>query len=335
MHPGMSRLSRMVVAVALLAPLPYVDLQAQPAQPALASAVPARTVEAFDALFGGPHAGYRPVHARGLLVDGGFTPAPGAAWLSRAAHLGGSGTPVLVRFSNFSGVPGADDGAAAASPRGMAIRFLLPGDADTDIVAHSYDGFPAATPEDFLAFLRALPDPAALEAFAAARPAARAFLSAPKPTPASYGSEAYFGVNAFRFTNAAGMSRYGRYRIVPVDGVRHLSPEQAGARAPRFLQDELAERLGRAPLAFRLLVQLAEAGDPVADGSTAWPADRPVVELGTITLRSLAADQEAAQRHLRFVPTNLVGGIAPSSDPMLSARSQAYRVSADRRSPPE
>ena len=335
MHLGTSRFLLTIAAGAISALLLSIDPQAQPAQPALASAVPARTVEAFDALFGGPHAGHRPVHARGLLVEGDFTPAPGGGWLSRAAHLNGARTPVLARFSNFSGVPGAEDNAAAASPRGMAIRFLLPGDVDTDIVAHSYNGFPAATPEDFLAFLRAIPDPKALKAFAATHPAARDFLAAAKPIPASYGSEVYFGVSALRFISAAGVSRHGRYRIVPVEGTQHLTPEQASARAPRFLQDELATRLSRAPLAFRLMVQLAAPDDPVADGSIAWPDHRETVELGVLTLRSLAADQDTAQRHLRFMPTNLVSGIALSDDPMLAARSHAYRVAADRRSPPE
>ena len=330
MHLRTSRLLLTIAAGVLSA-----ASHAQPAPPALASAVPARTVETFDALFGGPHAGHRPVHARGLLVEGDFTPAPGGAWLSRAAHLNGAGTPILVRFSNFSGVPDAEDSAAAASPRGMAIRFLLPNDVDTDIVAHSYNGFPAATPEDFLAFLRAIPDPKALTAFAATRPAARDFLAAAKPIPASYGSEAYFGVNALRFISAAGVSRYGRYRIVPGEGTQYLTPEQASARAPRFLQDELAARLNRTPLAFRLMVQLAAPDDPVADGSIAWPDHRATVELGVLTLRSLAADQDTAQRHLRFMPTNLVSGIALSDDPMLAARSHAYRVAADRRNPPE
>ena len=322
-------IATLLLAATLVAPW---GARAQgPVTSAPAKSVPAGIVGAFDHLFAGPHAGQRAVHANGLLCEGSFVPAPGAAMLSRAAHLRGEAKPVLVRFSNFAAVPGLPDGSPLASPRGVAIKFLLPDGNDTDIVAHSYNGFPAGTPADFLAFLRALPDPAATEAYAAAHSAARAFLDDPKPAPSSYGTETYFGVNAFRFTDAAGLSRYGRYHIVPVAGSSHLSAEEAASRAPDFLATELAERLRQGPVEFRLLVQLAGEGDLVEDGSVPWPANRPVVELGTLTLRALVPAGDERQADLAFVPTNLVGGIEPSTDPMLLARTQAYRISAERR----
>lgn len=293
--------------------------------------VPQQVVGAFDALFAGPHEGRRAVHGNGVMLEGSFVPNPNAARLSRAVHLNGGPVPVLVRFSDFAAVPDLPNGAPEASPRGMALRFLLPDGGNTDLVLHSYDGFPAAKPEDFLAFLRSLPDAAKREAFAVNHPAARRFLDAPKPTPISYATEAYFGVNAFRFTNAEGQSRYARYRVIPYAGQAYLSAAEAEARAPNFLITELAGRLAQGRVRFALIAQLAVDGDDVADGSIAWPSDRPTIELGTISLRALARDGDAAQRTLRFVPTNLVGGIAPGPDPMLTARTQAYSVSADRR----
>ena len=297
--------------------------------------VPAQIVGKFDALFGGAHAGDRAVHAKGLLLDGIFTPAPGAVSLSRAQHLAGPDVPILVRFSNFAAVPGMPDGSPNASPRGMSIKFLLPKDRSTDIVAHSYNGFPARTPEDFLAFLGALPDPAALERLAATHPEARAFLDDPKPAPASYGTEQYFGVNSFRFTNAAGTDTIGRYRIVPLAGVTHLSAAAAAAYPPNFLADVMKTQLEHGPVAFRLEVQLATPGDTIEDGSVAWPADRPVVELGTIKLVALTAIEDKRQNNLTFIPANLISGISVTQDPMLVARTEAYRISARRRRTPE
>lgn len=321
-------LGTLLIAAALM---PSCGARAQTTTPAATPGIPARIVGAFDALFDGPHAKQRAVHAKGLLCEGSFTPAPAAAGLSRAVHLRGAEVPVLARFSNFAAVPGLPDGHPASSPRGLAIKFLLPDDEDTDIVAHSYDGFPAGTPEEFLAFLRAVPDPAVLEAFAASHPAARAFLDHPKPTPASYGTETYFGVSAFRFTNAAGVTQHGRYRFVPLAGIFHLGAEDAAERAPGFLAGELVGRMQSGPVMFRLVVQLAGAGDAVADGSIPWPADRPVMELGTLSLRAVVPTGDARQSELTFVPTNLVGGIAPSADPMLTARTQSYRISSERR----
>ncbi|MDO9714383.1 catalase family peroxidase [Paracraurococcus lichenis] len=295
------------------------------------SRVPQQIVGAFDNLFAGPHEGRRAVHGNGIMLEGSFVPGPNAARLSRAVHLNGGPVPVLVRFSDFAAVPSLSNGAPEASPRGMAVRFMLPDGGDTDLVLHSYNGFPAATPDDFLAFLRSLPNSAVRDAFAARHPAARRFLDAPKPTPVSYATEAYFGVNAFRFTNAEGQSRYARYRVIPHAGQAYLSPSETEARAPDFLITELAGRLAHGRIRFTLVAQLAVEGDDVADGSVAWPSDRPTIELGTISLRAFAQEGDAAQRALRFVPTNLVGGIAPGPDPMLAARTQAYRVSADRR----
>jgi len=319
--------------------VPY-DVRAQTAPtPSLdqgkTNGVPAQVVGAFDTLFGGSHAEMRAVHAKGVLCEGVFAPDPGARTLTRAEHLQGEEVPVLVRFSNFSGAPTTADNDPTANPRGMAIKFLLPGGNETDIVAHSYNGFPAATPEEFLHFLTALAVPANLEAFLAQHPAALAFMETPKPTPASYGSESFFGVSAFRFTNAAGVVRHGRYRLVPVAGGEYLAETDAAGRAPNFLRRELAERLALSPVLFRLSVQLADESDPITNGSLVWPSDRPMVELGTLRLHALVPDGDAAQRELLFTPLNLVGGIAATADPMLVARTQAYRISHERRRVPQ
>ncbi|MFT8243155.1 catalase family peroxidase [Roseomonas sp. BN140053] len=302
------------------------------AQPAT---LPTRIVGAFDTLFAGPHEGRRAVHGNGLLVSGGFTPAPDAANWWRAPHLRGGEVPVLVRFSCFAAVPGLPENDPAASPRGMAVRFLLP-DAEADIVAHSFNGFPAATPEEFLGFLGALASgPAGLEAFATAHPAARNFLDTPKPAPVSYATEEFFGVSALRFIGADGVRRAGRYRLVPAAGKAHLDAAAAALEAPDFLSRELPPRMARGEADFRLLLQLAGPGDRTDDGTRPWPEDRPLVELGRLRLRDMVPDGEARQRQLLFTPLNLVDGIEPGDDPMLLARTRAYRVSAERRLAPE
>ena len=58
----------------------------------------------FDTIFG-HNPGFRPVHAKGLLLNGTFTPAAGAAELTRAAHVTRPSTPVVARFSDSTGIP--------------------------------------------------------------------------------------------------------------------------------------------------------------------------------------------------------------------------------------
>ncbi len=89
----------------------------------------------------------------------------------------------------------------------------------------------------------------------------------------------------------------------------------------------MGQRLARGAVGFRLLIQLAAEGDPVAAGSQPWPEDRPQVELGTLSITSLVADSAAAERRLVFDPAKLVDGIELSDDQLPAVRSAVYAVS--------
>src|SRR6266853_4048758 len=68
----------------------------------------------FEAMFG-PHPGFRPVHAKGILLTGTFTPSSAAASLTRAQHAVQASTPVTVRFSDSTGLPLIPGNSALAS----------------------------------------------------------------------------------------------------------------------------------------------------------------------------------------------------------------------------
>lgn len=300
------------------------------------NALAAQLLEALDAL-SGVHPGFRPAHAKGTFCSGTFVPSPEAASLTRAPHANRPSVPVVVRFSDSTGLPDvADNNSQLASPRGMAVRFYLADHVHTDIIAHSHHGFPVRTGEEFLTLLRAAADagrgePAAIGAFLAAHPRARQFVEAPKPVPSSFAREAYFALNAFRFTNAAGQSRFGRFRLRPQAGTEHLSAADAAAKSANFLFDEIDRRLAGGPVRFDVLVQLAADGDDVADGSVAWPDDRPLVTFGTVTLTARADDAGPELRKLIFDPVPKVDGIDPSADPLIGVRSDVYILSGRRR----
>lgn len=294
-------------------------------------------LEAFDALFG-VHPGFRAAHAKGLLLSGTFTPTADAKQLSRAEHFQRPSTPVFARFSNSTGVPMIPDGDPNANPRGLAIRFQLAEHVHTDIVAHSANGFPARNGQEFLAFLRAImasagstAKPSPIEAFLGAHPPALAFVQLPKPAPSSFAREAYFGLTAFRFTNAQGVSRFGRYRILPDAGLDHLDDATAASKGPDFLFDELHARIRATSIGFRLQVQLANEGDVVDDVSVHWPEDRPLVELGKLVLSSVTDDNAGQQKTIIFDPIPRLDGVEPSADPLLELRAAIYLLSGKRR----
>src|SRR5258708_9607879 len=209
----------------------------------------------FESMFGS-HPGFRPGHAKGILLMGTFTPSSAAASLHRAHNAVQASTRVTVRCSDGTGVPLIPDNDPNADPRGMAIRFNLAEHVHTDIVAHSVNGFPATTGQEFLEFLRgvAQSDPAKVQAFVGSHPKALGFVQAVTPLPASVVKENYFGITAMKFTNKDGVSRYGRYTIVPEAGEGHLDAATAAGKGPDYLFNELNERLAKGPIKFKITV---------------------------------------------------------------------------------
>jgi catalase len=231
------------------------------ADPALAE----KLIGALDALFG-LHPGFRPAHAKGLMCTGTFTPASEAATLTRAPHANRPSTPVTVRYSDSTGLPTIPDNDPAKSgPRGFAVRFHLDDHVHTDIVGHSTNRFPVRTGEFLQAAAAAgAGRPEVIGAFLAAHPNAKRFAEAPKPIPTSFAREAFFAVTAFKFINADGASRHGRFRIRPEAGTEYLSDADAAKKSENFLFDEIGPRLARGPVKLGVFVQLAGAGDDVA-----------------------------------------------------------------------
>jgi len=294
-------------------------------------------LQQFDGIFG-YHPGFRPAHAKGIMLTGTFTPSPAAPSLSKAPHLNRPSTPVTVRFSNSTGIPAIPDNDPNSDPRGCAIRFHLDEHAHTDIVSHSTNHFPVRTGEEFLEFLKALAasDPAhpagsPLEKFLGSHPAALAFVQAPKPPPSSFARETYFGLNAMRFINKDGTSCYGRYRIVPEAGNEHLSPADAATKEKNYLLNEITQRIAKEAVAFRVVVQLAESEDKVDDVTVRWPDGRTLLDLGKLMLTGLVADNSHAQKGIIFDPIPRVDGIEPSNDPLLDLRANVYLMSGRRR----
>ncbi|HTS58987.1 MAG TPA: catalase family peroxidase [Terriglobales bacterium] len=293
-------------------------------------------LDAVDATSGGLHPGFRPVHAKGLMCSGTFTPSSEAARLTRAPHASRPSTLVTVRYSDGTGLPTIPDNDPRSGPRGIAIRFHLGEHDHTDIVAHSTNGFPVHTGEEFVEFLRAATafaagQPEAFGAFLAGHPNAKRFIETPKPIPSSFAREAFFAVTSFKFTNADGVSRHGRFRILPEAGTEYLSNEEVAAKSENFLFDEIGERLARGPIQLGVFVQMAGPGDDVTDASTSWPETRAEIPFGTIVLTARVDDQVPELRKIIFDPLPRIDGIDASGDPLTGVRADVYLLSGRRR----
>jgi catalase len=286
----------------------------------------------------GNQLGHRPVHAKGIVCQGTFTASKDAPSLSKAAHFQGGSIPVTIRFSDGAPDPFIPDNSPNAGPRGMAIRFTLPGGEDTDIVAISHNGFVVGTGKEFLELQEAVvatdpskPHPWPIEVFVTRHPPALKFVKDNKVTPASFATEAFFSNHAFIFVNKNGVKQAGRYKILPVAGQRDLNDTEAKAKAADFLIQDLKTRLAAGPVTFRLVVQLPKPGDPTNDSSVVWPDNRKTIDVGTISVTSIVSDSAAAEKALAYDPVNLTDGIELSDDPLPALRSKVYALSVAHR----
>ena len=295
---------------------------------------PRDLVNALHAAFGDHHA--RAVHAKGVILEGTFTPDKEAASITKAKHLQHENSKLIIRFSNFTGIPDIPDNIGAANPRGLALKFILPDGSTTDIIAHSFNGFPTSDSDQFRELLLAIAassadgaKPTALDNFLTIHPIAKQFLTTQK-TPASYATISYFGVNAFKFTNAESVSHFIRYQFIPAAGEQLLMQEQLEKQGVNYLVDEIKTRVAFAPVYITVYAQIAEEGDVIEDPSIAWPNTRKRVKLGEIKIDQLADNNIIADRRLHFIPNNVPEGIE-TADPMLNFRSDAYPISIKER----
>jgi catalase len=299
-------------------------------------------VDALQAVNGGPHPGFRAVHAKGTLCEGTFTATPEAKRLSRAAHLQGDPIDATVRFSNASGHPRAYDSDPIAG-RGLAVKFHLPDGDATDIVSVPLVVFLARTPEDFLELTRARipdpetgqPDPEKLGAYMAAHPEFGTALEKglPKLAPTtSFATSDYRALHAFALVDAEGGAHWGRYTWEPEEGPEYLTDEQREAADRDYLQEEIRARLADGIAGFTLEFTLANEGDPLDDPTAEWESEHEVVELGELQVLRVIEDAETPESPIVFDPMRLTDGIEPSADPILAARPKAYSVSIERRS---
>lgn len=278
------------------------------------------------------------------MLTGTFEPTSTAKDLSSAPHFNAPSTAITVRFSSSTGIPNIPDTDANGDPRGFALRFNLPEvngrRVHTDIVSHSTPFFPAQTGAEFLEFLHALiatasskESPSPIEKFLGGHPGALAFVQAPKPTPKSLATEAYWGVNAFKFVAESGKETYVRYQIKPTAGVETYTAEEVKGKSENFLREELIARVKSAPVKFSLQAQIAEEGDQTDNALVRWPDTRQVVELGTLTLDKLVESpkQHGEQKKIIFDPIPRVKGIEPSADPLLDMRAGIYLISGHQR----
>ena len=324
--PSASVLSAVVAAASVLC------------TPAFSQVDPSQMVDAFQNA-NGKFDGFRRSGAKGVCATAEFIGNAEGRALSTASAFSGKPIPVIARFSIGGGNPKAADNTKGQ--RNMALEFGLPAGESWQMGNVSSPIFSAATPQQLLGRLASLsvdaetkkPDAAKVKEFADANPEVllQGKYFAGQPVPASFSKVNFWGVHAFAFVNAAGNKQFGKWIFEPVGGTQGLTDDEAKAKGPDFLFDDLRQRVAAGAVAFDFNVQLAQAGDVLDNALKPFPDDRKKVTLGRLTIKAVSPDATGACLTINFNPMVLPKGVEPSADPMLAARAAPYAISLGRR----
>ncbi len=283
--------------------------------------------------------GVRRAHAKGLCVSGNFESNGAGVPLSRAALFRPGTVLVGGRFSLAGGNPAAPDGRNVF--HALALRFVLPGGEEWRMALDHTPIFLVSTPADFQAFQIASkadsatkkPDPKRMAAFVATHPETKRFMDYMKtaPLPSSFANGSYHSINAFHFTNAAGVMRAVRWQFEPEDAFTALDKKTLDQIPPDALFDEYLARTAKGPVRWHMIVTLANPGDRTDNATIEWGSGRRRIDVGTLTLIRAVPEMQGDCRDYVFDPLILPNGVSASDDPLLAGRSAAYAASFRRR----
>jgi catalase len=292
----------------------------------------------------------RVVHARGFTAFGEFEAygRVGDEPISKYTRAKlfqepGKKTEMAARFSTVAG--GRDSSEAARDPRGFALKFYTE-DGNWDLVGNNLGVFFIRDAIKFPDFIHSQkPDPVTFRQepwrqldFISQTPESLhmvMLLYSPRGIPASYRHQQGFGVNTYKWVNAAGESVLVKYHWIPKQGVKSWTAADAAAVQADDLgphSKDLYEAIeaGDYP-EWELQVQIMSDDDhpeldfDPLDDTKVWPEqDFPKLPVGKMTLNRNVDNFFAENEQIAFGTGVLVDGLDFSDDKMLVGRTFSY-----------
>ena len=292
----------------------------------------------------------RVVHARGFTAYG-FFEAYGR-WgdepierYTRAKVFAQEGkrTDLAIRFSTVAG--GRDSSEAARDPRGFAVKMYTE-DGNWDLVGNNLGVFFIRDATKFPDFIHSQkPDPRTFRQdpnrifdFISQTPESMHMVTlvfGPRGLPASYRTMQGFGVNTYKWVNAAGETKLVKYHWMPKQGVRSWTAQdaanvQAYELGPHSKDLFDAIEAGDFP-EWELVVQVMDDHDhpeldfDPLDDTKVWPENEfPPKPVGRMVLDRNVEDVHNENEQIAFGTGVLVDGLDFSDDKMLVGRTFSY-----------
>jgi catalase len=293
----------------------------------------------------------RVVHARGATAFGYFeaTGLVGDEPISRHTRAklfqaAGKRTELAIRFSTVAG--GRDSSEAVRDPRGFAVKFYTE-DGNWDLVGNNLGVFFIRDAIKFPDFIHSQkPDPVTFERqvpkrvfdFASQTPESLhmfMLVLSPRGIPASYRTMQGFGVNTYKWVNAADETKLVKYHWLPKQGVKSWTEADAAVQQGRELGVHTKDLYGAIERGeypeWELNVQLMDDHDhpeldwDPLDDTKVWPEEQfPLRPVGRMVLDRAPENFFAESEQIAFGTGVLVDGLDFSDDKMLVGRTFSY-----------
>lgn len=249
-----------------------------------------------------------------------------------------------MRFSTVAG--GRDSSEAVRDPRGFAVKFYTE-DGNWDLVGNNLGVFFIRDAIKFPDFIHSQkPDPVTFERqvanrvfdFASQTPESIHMFNlilSPRGIPASYRHMQGFGVNTYKWVNAAGETKLIKYHWLPKQPVQSWTEADAGVQQGRELgvhtKDLYDAIAGGEYPEWELAVQMMDDHDhpeldwDPLDDTKVWPENEfPVHKIGKMVLDRVPENFFAESEQIAFGTGVLVDGLDFSDDKMLVGRTFSY-----------
>ncbi|WP_433503685.1 catalase [Pseudonocardia halophobica] len=293
----------------------------------------------------------RVVHARGTTAFGYFEAygkvddQPASTYTrAKLFQEPGKRTELAVRFSTVAG--GRDSSEVARDPRGFAVKFYTE-DGNWDLVGNNLGVFFIRDAIKFPDLIHSQkPDPVTFERqdpnrvfdFISQTPEALHMVTlvfSPRGIPASYRTQQGFGVNTYKWVNAAGETKLIKYHWLPKQGVESYTAQDAANVQANDLGShtrDLYDAIDRGDFPeWELLVQMMDDHDhpeldfDPLDDTKVWPEEQfPLQPVGRMVLDRAPDDIFTENEQIAFGTGVLVDGLDFSDDKMLVGRTFSY-----------
>ncbi|MCX4025781.1 catalase family peroxidase [Endozoicomonas sp. SM1973] len=286
-------------------------------------------IDTFEKNFGITE-GKRRNHTKGFCFEGTFNPVDPTIKRYSNSPLFKETSIAIGRLSHKGGNNSAPDNKPGEHGMGLLIRAK--NGEEQRMAMNTLDFFPVATPEGFLLLNKAKSgDAQAKQMLTIKHPEIlnfKAHMAKKTKNIELYENMHFNSINSFYLTNEQGKKTPVRWSFEPTSKTK--LPQQVKA-SENFLFANIKANLQTGPVAWNMVVTIANPEDPINDASALWQGEHKTIIAARLDLQKVNSEANGKCDGINFDPLILTSGFEPSDDPILKARSPSYSVSFGRR----